>query len=121
MNNNPLAAKRWIIIMLLLEDGVMEKCVTVSLRMTSIIMTPFYAIKEETFVTAHTKAEHTRNSRKGQMFLRMTLKKKRVECYASVNDIDKRRKGWKGKRKNSDNRKVHTKTSEGNKMQKKLL
>lgn len=45
MNNNPLAAKRWIIIMLLLEDGVMEKCVTVSLRMTAIIITPFYAIK----------------------------------------------------------------------------
>lgn len=46
MNNNLSVAKRWIIIMLLLEDGVMEKCVTVSLRMTSIIMTPLYAIKE---------------------------------------------------------------------------
>lgn len=45
MNNNPSAAKRWIIIMLLLEDGMMEKCVTVSLRMTSIIMTPCYAMQ----------------------------------------------------------------------------
>ena len=62
MNNNPSAAKRWIIIVLLLEDGVMEKCVTVSLRMTSIIMTPFYAIKAERFVTVHTKAEYRRNS-----------------------------------------------------------
>lgn len=46
MNNNPSVDKMWIIIMLLLEEGLMEKCVTVSLRMTSIIMTSFYAIKE---------------------------------------------------------------------------
>lgn len=51
MNNNPSVDKMWIIIMLLLEEGLMEKCVTVSLRMTSIIMTSFYAIKEKRFVT----------------------------------------------------------------------
>lgn len=78
MNNNPSAAKRWIIIMLLLEDGVMEKCVTVSLRMTSMIMTPFYAIKEERVVTVCTKAENNRNSLKGQMLLKLELKK---ICY----------------------------------------
>lgn len=70
MNNNPSAAKRWIIIMLLLEDGVMEKCVTVSLRMTSIIMTPFYAIKEERFVAVPAEADYSR-------FLRMTFTRKK--------------------------------------------
>ena len=63
MNDNPLVAKRWVIIMLLLE-GEMEKCVTVSLRMTFIIMTPFYAIKEERFVTVRTMAKYSRNSLK---------------------------------------------------------
>lgn len=83
MNNNPSVAKRWIIIMLLLEDGVMEKCVTASLRMTSIIMTPFYAIKEERFVTVHTKAESSGNSLKGQMLLQMTLKEEwRILCVS---------------------------------------
>jgi len=43
MNNNPSVAKRWIITMLLLKDGVMEKCVTVSLKMTSIKEISFYA------------------------------------------------------------------------------
>lgn len=57
MNNNPSVDKMWIIIMLLLEEGLMEKCVTVSLRMTSIIMTSFYAIKEKRFVTVCAKAE----------------------------------------------------------------
>lgn len=71
MNNNPSAAKRWIIIKLLLEDGVMEKCVTVSLRMTSIIMTPFYPIKDSELCNCANKAEY---SREGQMLLRMMLK-----------------------------------------------
>lgn len=55
MNNNPSVAERWIIIMLLLADGATEKCVTVSLRMTSIIMKPFYAVREKRFVTVHAK------------------------------------------------------------------
>lgn len=85
MNNNPSVAKRWIIIMLLLEDGVMEKCVTVSLRMTSKIMKPFYAMKEGRFVTVHTKTEYSRNNLKEQMHL-----KKNAECYVLV-DTDGRK------------------------------
>ena len=93
MNNNPSAAKRWIIIILLLEDGVMEKCVTMSLRMTSIIMTPFYAIKEERLVNVRTKAENMRNSLKGQMLLKLELKNNGT---CKVKDINRRRE-WDGK------------------------